>query len=99
MNYNLSFQELAKLQREILSKQPSYTLEEKRAQILRLMFQASAEINEFDIKNHLKMYFPVWTHAQIEDGFNEIKTIIARETEIGKVDKEIARYLKRNQSK
>lgn len=42
MNYNLSFQELAKLQMEILSKQPPSTLEEKRAQIQSIKEQSEA---------------------------------------------------------
>jgi hypothetical protein len=39
MNLEKSFQELAKLQQEILSKQPSFTLEKARQQVERLKNQ------------------------------------------------------------
>lgn len=46
MNYNLSFQELAKLQMEILSNSPSLTSEEKKAQIQSIEEQSSFTLEE-----------------------------------------------------
>lgn len=96
---SVSFNEMSTLGFEVLERQPPTSLEEKRAQVVWLHSKCSTGINDLEIKRHLKMYFPDWTNDKIEDGYNEIKTIITREHEGEKAQQKIVGYLKRNQGK
>ena len=72
MDYNISFQERARLGQELLDKQGPVTLEYARAQVLCLKICSSNKNKEEDIKHHLEMYHPNWTKDQIENECSEL---------------------------
>lgn len=70
MDHNISFQERAKLAKELLAKQGPVTLDYARAQVLWLKFRSNSNKNkEQDIKHHLEMYYPSWTKEQIDSEY------------------------------
>ena len=79
---NISFKERSLIGLNALSKQPSFSLEEMRAQVLWTHARTPTGVNDLVIKSHLKMYYPDWTPDQIEKGCDEIKNVISKETKI-----------------
>ena len=72
MKSNLSFQELAMLQKERLSKQRPSTLEEKREQAMSVRIQSSRGFDEQDIKNTIRIYYPDWIEEKIEAEYQRL---------------------------
>lgn len=93
MKSTTSLQEHARLTLESLSKMRSVTLEEMRAQVLWKHSRTPTGVNELVVKDYLKMYYPVWTQEQIEEGCAEIKLVISKESKWQNIIQALADYL------
>ena len=68
------FQQRAKLAMEQLAKQSPVTLEQARAQAIRIKLRSQNKNKEHEIKNLLKIYNPKWAQKQIEIEYHRLMT-------------------------
>lgn len=72
-NYNISFQEMARLGMEALAKQKPMSLEQMRAQVLWIKIRGThTKHKKEEIEHHLKLYFPDKPKEKIELQLNLI---------------------------